>query len=432
MTRVKNGTGMPNRPRDVLCRLIGERPELVEEPAKVRGLLRDCCGTFKKEISVLVVAQEDRVATDLITSSRAQPKAMLLSRLAQRLQTDHGIDEEAARWAVESWALALGKIEPSELISVETIPAAPRRHTPTPAPPAIPRPAGKPAHVRISVVPPAPITPKPVRQFLKFSVGALVLLLCIALSVVWFKRDEAAPPPPLPDPPEGMVLIPAGEFIMGNEQDGDELERPEHSVRMNAFFIDRYKVSCADYARFAVATANWPSTWSSRCAPGRERLPVTGLKWHEANAYAQWAGKRLPTEAEWEYAARGTNKRRYPWGSEWRTGFANAENSLGHITSVDQFPQNVSPFGVVEMVGNVWEWTASDLTTYSGMPLPKQVMRRQVIDEVIFGKVIRGGSWQDDKEDTTTTIRRGYPADGADINYDNTGFRCVKDIRTGQ
>lgn len=425
--------GMPNRPRDVLCRVIGEHPELVDEPAKVKGLLRDFCGTFKKEISVLLVAQEDRIASDLITSSSAQPKAMLLSRLAQRLQTDHGIDEEAARWAVESWALALGKIEPSELISVETIPAAPRRQAPPPPPTPVPFPAVKPAgQVRISVVPPTPIKPNRGRRFLKVSVAAFLLVLCVAGSVLWFKRDEAAAPPPLPDPPEGMVLIPAGEFIMGSEQNGDELEWPEHKVRMNAFFIDKYKVSCADYAGFAAVTGNWPGTWSSRCGPGRERLPVTGLKWHEANAYAQWAGKRLPTEAEWEYAARGTDKRRYPWGSEWRAGFANAENSLGHITSVDQFSQNVSPFGVVEMVGNVWEWTASDLTTYSGGVLPKQVTRRQVVDDVIFGKVIRGGSWQDDKEDTTTTIRRGYPADGADINYDNTGFRCVKDIRTNQ
>jgi iron(II)-dependent oxidoreductase len=255
----------------------------------------------------------------------------------------------------------------------------------------------------------------------------VVLLIVIGAAVFLRKQDDT--PAVIPAPPEGMVLIPAGEFSMGNDADGDELERPEHKVRVNSFFIDRYKVSCADYAKFAAATGNWPSTWGSRCSAGRERLPVTGLRWHEANAYAQWAGKRLPTEAEWEYAARGDDSRRYPWGNEWRAGFANAENTPGHITSVEQFSKNVSPFGVVDMVGNVWEWTSSDLTTYSGGPLPNKVTRRQAIDEIVFGKVIRGGSWQDDKEDTTTTIRRGYPADGEDINYDNTGFRCVKDVK---
>ena len=438
MTRIKKGTGLPTRPRELLCWLIGEQPELAEEPARLRGLLRDYCGTFKKEISVLVIAQEERVARDLLSSSSVQPKAMLLARLTERLKSDRGIGEEDARWAVETWALALGKIEASELISIETVPAAPPRKTPAPAPPVVPvtpvksrhvSPV-KSGHVHISGVPSIVTPPERFTKFLKLSVGAAVLLLCVTGAVFWFKRSEPAAAP-LPDPPEGMVLIPAGEFIMGNEQDGDELEAPEHKVRLNAFFIDKYKVSCAQYAWFAAATGNWPATWSSRCSQGRERLPVTGLKWHEANAYAQWAGKRLPTEAEWEYAARGSDKRRYPWGNEWHAGFANAESSLGHITSIDQFSKNVSPFGVVEMVGNVWEWTSSDLMTYSGAPLPKQVKRRRAIDDIVFGKVIRGGSWQDDKEDTTTTIRRGYPADGADVNYDNTGFRCVKDIKTG-
>jgi iron(II)-dependent oxidoreductase len=94
---------------------------------------------------------------------------------------------------------------------------------------------------------------------------------------------------------------------------------------------------------------------------------------------------------------------------------------------VDQFPLNVSPFGVADLVGNVWEWTSSDLAMYSGGPWPRTITRRGISDEIVFGKVIRG-SWQSDKEDATTTYRRGYPPDD-DIDYDNTGFRCVKEIR---
>ncbi len=426
MNHTKNGTGLQTRPRDLLCQLVGKHPELVEEPAKLKGLLRDLCGTFKKEINLLVAAQEEHVARDLISSSSVQPKAMLLARLTQRLQTERGIEEVSARWAVESWALALGKIQLSDTISVETIPSPPPPPAPKPRP--VPPPTVREVRPHISLTPTLTTGSGPLTKLFKVSLaGAVLLSIVIGAAVFLRKQDDA--PAVIPAPPEGMVLIPAGEFSMGNDADGDELERPEHKVRLNSFFIDRYKVSCADYAKFAAATGNWPSTWGSRCSPGRERLPVTGLRWHEANAYAQWAGKRLPTEAEWEYAARGGDNRRYPWGNEWRGGVANAENTQGHITSVDQFPQNTSPFGVVDMVGNVWEWTSSDLTTYSSGPLPKKVTRRQAIDEIVFGKVIRGGSWQDDKEDTTTTIRRGYPADGEDINYDNTGFRCVKDVK---
>jgi serine/threonine-protein kinase len=235
-----------------------------------------------------------------------------------------------------------------------------------------------------------------------------------------------------------MAYIPGGEFLMGSN-DGDELERPQHKVTVKPFFIDLYEVTCEDYEKFVKATNHRPPpSWKNQSyPPGAARKPVTGVDWDDANAYARWAGKRLPTEEEWEFAARGSDGRRYPWGNEWNSSAANAEKTninakasgdivtLEYMTNVGQYPDGKSPFGVYDMIGNAWEWTATKLTSYDGSPLPKELSNG---DKIFLGPVIRGGCYYlGGRNRPTTTYRRGYPPRGVG-DYKNTSFRCVKDV----
>lgn len=222
-----------------------------------------------------------------------------------------------------------------------------------------------------------------------------------------------------PTAPAGMVYVPGSEFMMGRD-DGDEYERPAHKVTVKPFFIDQYEVTNEDYAKFVKATNHRvPSNWINGNYPGdSSHKPVTGVTWDDATAYAKWSGKRLPTEEEWEFAARGTDGRRYPWGNEWESGNANANDANKGLVDIGSY-KGESPFGVRDMVGNAWEWTASKLAAYPGGQLSTQ-MTGDI-------RVIRGGSYTESKDEATTTFRRGYPARG-NYDYGNTGFRCVKDV----
>jgi formylglycine-generating enzyme required for sulfatase activity len=260
-------------------------------------------------------------------------------------------------------------------------------------------------------------------------VAAALVLALGGGAAVWFLRQPAEQaaeskgknqPPADVTPPPGMAYVPGGEFMMGSDA-GDEYERPQHKVTVKPFFIDLYEVTCEDYQKFILATNHQaPSNWiGGRYPPGAMRRPVTGVTWDDAVAYAAWIGKRLPTEQEWEFAARGAEGRCYPWGNEWKSGLANADtSSLGHLADVGAYSSGTSPFGLFDLVGNAWEWTTSDLTAYPGGQLPKQSAEDL--------KVIRGGYWKSNLNQATTTFRRGIPARG-DYEYDNTGFRCAKD-----
>lgn len=231
-----------------------------------------------------------------------------------------------------------------------------------------------------------------------------------------------------PVAPDGMIRFSAGSFTMGRD-DGTELERPAHHATIeNAFYLDIREVSCKEYENFLTGNPKIPPPsgvgWRGRrCPAGQERLPVSGVDWHGARAYAVSVGKRLPTEKEWEYAAREGRNVLYPWGSEWRPDAASVARSQRRLDPVDSHREGATPAGLLNMVGNVWEWTDSDITAYGGGPLPKRLANDVLVSR---GKVIRGGAWNSDPQTATTTYRVGYPPRGAG-DYVNTGFRCAMD-----
>ena len=160
-----------------------------------------------------------------------------------------------------------------------------------------------------------------------------------------------------------MVSIPAGEFTMGS-QDGDPDERPAHKVHVDAFSMDVYEVTVGQYAAFLQATGfNSPLDWQTMNQPAHQKRPVANVDWVDAAAYCKWAGKRLPTEAEWEKAARGTDGRLYPWGNDSPTPLhANygktGSHNYGALALVGTLEDGKSPYGIYDMAGNVWEWVS--------------------------------------------------------------------------
>ena len=178
------------------------------------------------------------------------------------------------------------------------------------------------------------------------------------------------------------------------------------------FFIDQYEVTNEEYRQFVEAT-DYPPPWNRRqYVPGTGSLPVVNVTWFDAQAYAKWAGKRLPTETEWEYAARGTDRRLYPWGNDIDASRANiAESQFNALADVGRFSKGNSPFGVLDMAGNVAEWTDSDSFRYPGSQgTPKP------------GKIVRGGSFRASKVYAMTTTRTAVLGDRA---LPDVGFRCA-------
>lgn len=255
--------------------------------------------------------------------------------------------------------------------------------------------------------------------------GAFALLLVAILIAVAVTNSKRTPrsletKTRNPDTPPGMVYIAGGDFMMGSNA-GDEYERPAHRVTVAPFFLDVTEVTCEDYLKFLTATARRdPRGWTTQsCRHGSGRQPVTGVDWNDARAYADWANKRLPTEQEWEFAARGVLSAAYPWGNEWRSNAANAgDSSAQRLMDVGSYPNGKTSTGVMDLIGNAWEWTSSDVVVYPGgslsSPIPEDV------------KVVRGGSWQAGKQATSTY--RGYLHITNAKDYSATGFRCVKDV----
>ncbi|MBI1790719.1 MAG: formylglycine-generating enzyme family protein [Acidobacteria bacterium] len=231
-------------------------------------------------------------------------------------------------------------------------------------------------------------------------------------------------------PPEGMVLVPAGEFLMGRTKltpdDKTKMrpivlldDRPDHKVWLDAFFIDKTEVTQGQYAKFLAATGRKPPYhWSRRPA---DDYPIYNVDWEDARAYCAWAGKRLPSEAEWERAARGGQEGRdYPWGDKADSKMAryNVETGPG---AVAQYPPN--GFGISDMAGSVSEWTADwfEREYYRSSPA-----KNPAGPEAGEYKAIRGGGWPDSAERITVFFRNWVRPNQ---KTPNLGFRCVKDGR---
>jgi serine/threonine protein kinase, bacterial len=218
-----------------------------------------------------------------------------------------------------------------------------------------------------------------------------------------------------------MVFVPGGIFKMGRD-DGDELERPAHIVEVKPFFIDRNEVTNEEYQRFVSATGHRaPAHWAGGKIPeGQTNFPVVNVSWDDANAYARWANKRLPTEAEWEFAARGTDGRIYPWGSGWKRDYANAGRSRnGALIETGRYGPGASPFGALDLCGNVWEWTSSEFADYPGRKIASSLAGAGL-------KVIRGGAYNVMPQRATSTYRGAVPPDRF---FDKTGFRCAREAQ---
>jgi iron(II)-dependent oxidoreductase len=257
------------------------------------------------------------------------------------------------------------------------------------------------------------------------------------------EEAQALLPPAQWEELDSMVVVPAGPFLMGtNFERADAQDRPQHAVRVAEYRIDKYPVTNAQYARFLAATGHRrPSTWKDgRIPPGELLQPVTLVNWYDAQAYARWAGRRLPTEAEWEKAARGTDGRRWPWGSSMDPKRLNTYYNIGSATNVDAYKDGVSPYGAFDMAGNVAEWVEDDFLPYAGSDAPAEVFQGKVsqslsaedramkISEQIpvkqRYKVLRGGSWKSDPF-STATYHRSF--DWPNYASDFFGFRCATD-----
>lgn len=231
-----------------------------------------------------------------------------------------------------------------------------------------------------------------------------------------------------------MVYVPAGGFWMGSEgsdPDADDDEKPRHRVHEDAFWIDRTEVTNAQYQKCVEAGVCSPPEASGSGTrdtyygdPEFDDYPVLYVTWHQAQQYAEWAGGRLPTEAEWEYTARGPNGSIYPWGNEAPDGaLANYGSLVGDTTAVGSYPDGASWFGALDMAGNVWEWTGS---LYKSYPYDAADGREDL--GATGYRTLHGGAFNDAARAVRGADRVG---DNPDLSYDTVGFRLAASLHPG-
>lgn len=236
-----------------------------------------------------------------------------------------------------------------------------------------------------------------------------------------------------------MVYIPVGEFIMGTSDEQIDVligrfpglrrswfnsEKPQHTVYLDGYWIYKHEVTVAQYRQFCQETGHrmpptpFPSTGEEKGVGWEDDHPIVNVNYNDAIAYSQWAGVELPTEAQWEKAGRGIDGRLWPWGSEWDSSKCNSVDSVGKTTSVGRYPLGASPYGVMDMAGNVWEWCADwyDDNYYRKAPShnPPGPARGT-------WRVLRGGSWR--YVPSSVRVANRYRASPVSSSP-SMGFRC--------
>ena len=277
----------------------------------------------------------------------------------------------------------------------------------------------------------------------------------VVLAVCLFAISEMLPPPVTEvEVPEGMVLIPAGSFLMGSDDAAaDDDEQPVHTVHLDAFYMDTHEVTNAKFKAFVDANPAWQKDniedrfhsgrylkhWRGNNYPsGKANHPVVRVSWYAAMAYAEWAGKRLPTEAEWEYAARGgLSGKKYPWGDDEPTAaYANYYPNVKDTTPVGRYAAN--GYGLYDMAGNVSEWcldaryfyAASDDSFYAASDDSRNPIAGGEVDDFRTiptdpWRVLRGGSWFNGAHYLRVADRYGG---SPTYSGDDYGFRCARSV----
>lgn len=361
-------------------RLIVTRygPGILLESRRCRALLLDLCGEQRLEINLVVAALDEGVAARLAAPAPGVPVQVLLAQQVTMLTQVRGLNTQAAQWAVEAIAEAVG------MMPTNLTPAA----KPDPQPPSVARPTVAATPGRTS----------------PFGLPSLTLATGVVLE---------------------LVRISAGPFLMGSassDSAAHDREKLQHTVTLGKYYIGKYEVTVAQWAAFGKATGYKGSQTAS---PGKDSHPVTNVSWDDAVAFTKWATQvvgrvvRLPTEAEWEKAARGADGRKYPWGNEApdRTR-CNFHNNVKDTTPVGKYsPRGDSPYGLADMSGSVWEWTAS---LYRSYPYVADDGREDAASR--DPRVLRGGSFYFSARGVRSARRVNY---NPNHRHDHNGFRVV-------
>jgi serine/threonine-protein kinase len=450
------------------------RKHMLEDPPPFRAVAPSLPVLPEVEAVVMKALTKDRNLrhTSALEFAREFARAVSAPGAVEALPTTKVVEPDIALRAREGHAEGLGapavgaqgghavpstpaRAKPS--VAVETPPGAVLTPSPRLPEPQAAKPSPAASAPPTALRPPQfRATPEPSGR-VGFVVIAGVALLIIAAGVWYFSQPsnerqaqkeasvnpaqpsattEAIPPPPpgfVPvgvNPPPGMVYILGETFMMGRVNAQDPEETPAHPVTVAPFFLDKEPVTQAQYSAFLQKTKGESAPYmvgaTRRVAPtgpagpadAEAAWPATNVSEEDAQAYCGWAiaGGRLPSEAEWEFAARGTDGRLYPWGNDFSPALLNsAETGPGHPEPVGSHADAASPFGVLDMAGNVWEWCSDDYKPYPGhtptFAIPSDA------------KVIRGGSFKSDREHATATARN---LDHASTRSPVIGFRCAK------
>ncbi len=231
-----------------------------------------------------------------------------------------------------------------------------------------------------------------------------------------------------------MIFVPAGEFLLGSTDKNIDWvmetffsesrewyldEMPSQKIYMDAFYIDRFEVTVAEYQKFIQQTNRKKPKFFNDKRFNHPQHPVVGVQWQDANDYCKWTGKRLPNEGEWEKAARGEDGRMYPWGDRPDPTKANVmgkKDSYRYTAPVGSFPEGKSPYGAHDMGGNVWEWVSGWY-----LPFPGNTHKNDMYGQTY--KVIKGGSWNSNNDLARSAVR-GKVLPEQELHY--VGFRCAK------